>query len=238
MNITSRKLVRFTAWTAMVGGVGAYLNVALVLSVTGEDTNMIFHGASMLALPTATRDLFRWGMLADVLGFYLPFIAIGAYLWDAFREKAGTLGDMAVLAILAYVVVGIAGAGMQQATLHPLAQLHAGGDDSVKAAAEAAWTAVVYGSQKGLWWCEGPLIMLWGLIVGNQLKKAGWGRWFVLLLQITAWLYGLFFVSSFFSALDDLTDLFETIAVLIFPLWMLWFGWKLLRGPPSTIAAA
>lgn len=237
MNHTSRKLTRFIAWSAILGGVIAYLNVALVLSVTGQDTNMIFHGASMLTLPTEARDLFRWAMLADVLGFYLPFIVIGAYLWHLFRDKAGALADMAVLSILAYVVVGIAGAGMQQAALQPLARLHAGGDETVQAATEAAWTAVVYGSQKGLWWCEGPVLLFWGLIVGGQLREANWGRWFVLLLKINAWCFGLFFVSGFFPALNDFTDLLETVAVLLLPLWMLIFGCKLLRRPAGLGAS-
>jgi hypothetical protein len=212
----------------------AYANVALVLSVTGEDTNMMFHGASMLALPVDTRDLFRWGMLADIMGFYLPFLVIGAYLWSAFREKAGMLGDVAMLAILSYVILGIMGAGFQQAALNPLAQLHAGGDDSMKGAAEAAWTAVAYGSQKGLWWCEGPVMLLWGLIIAKQLKNAGWSRWLVLLLLVTAWAYGGFFVLGFFSALNDLTDLLETVAVLALPLWMVWFGWIVLRRPEQV----
>jgi hypothetical protein len=220
---------RLTGWAALIGGFGAYLNVVLVVSVTGQDTNLIYHGASMLSLSGGARDLFRWGMLADILGFYLPFVFMSTYLWASFRKEAGMLGDVAALMSLAYVVFGMTGAGFQQAVLNPLAQLHAGGDDAVKAAAEAAWTAVVYGCQKGIWWCEGPVIFVWGLVVARLLRSANWGRWFVLILQIIAWVYGLFFVSGFFAALNDLTDLLETIGVLLFPLWMIWFGVKLLR---------
>ena len=237
MNLNQKTVVRFTAWSAILGGVLAYLNVALVVSVTGEDTDLIFHGATMLTLPTETRDLFRWGMLADILGFYLPVLVIGGYLWRTFRDGAGALGDMAALAIFLYVVLGVAGAAMQQAVLHPLARLHAGGDDSVKAATEAAWTAVVYAAQKGLWWCEGPIVLFWGLVVGGQLREAGWNRWFLLLLKVNGVCFGLFFVFGFFPERGALTELSETVVVLLFPLWMLLFGWQLLRGPAALPAS-
>lgn len=86
---------------------------------------------------------------------------------------------------------------------------------------DASQRAHRHARQKGLWWCEGPLLLFWGLIAGSQLKKANWGRWFVLLLKINAWCFGLFFLSGFFPALNDFTDLLETIAVLLLPLWML-----------------
>jgi len=229
MSRRSDEYVRFTAWSAIFGCLFAYLNVALVLAATGKNTDAIFNAASMLMRPTQELDLFRWAMLADILGFYLPVLVIGGYLWHAFRDKAGTLGDMAMLAVPVYVVVGIAGAAMQQAVLHPLADLHAAGGEAVKAATEASWTAVVYGSQKGLWWCEGPVVFFWGGVVGSQLRRAGWGRWFLALFAIIRWSFGLFFVTGFFAKLDGVTDALETIVVLLFPLWMLIFGCKLLR---------
>lgn len=237
MKQESKGAVRLTAWSAILGAVFAWLNVALSLSVTGQDTGMILHGATMLALPTDTRDLFRWSMLADILGFYLAVLVIGGYLWHRFRDEAGALGDMAALAILFYVLVGAGGAAMQQAVLNPLAHLHAGGDDTVKAATEAAWTAMAYAVQNGLWWSEGPVVLLWGLVVGTQMKKAGWGWFPLLLLKIVGWCFGLFFVFGFFEDLDTLNQLMETIVVLLFPLWMLLFGWKLLRQPAPPAPA-
>jgi hypothetical protein len=115
-------------------------------------------------------------MLADILGFYLPVLGIGAYLWHRFRDRTGAMGDMALLAIALYAIVGVAGAAIQLAALNPLAQLHAGGDASVRAAAETTWTALANASQKGLWWSEGPVVLFWGLVVGPQLAKEAWGQ--------------------------------------------------------------
>ena len=217
---------RFTAWCALVGGLLAYGSVALYLVLSGDDINMIFHGASMLSLAPDARELFRLSMLFDVIGFYLPLLVIGGYLWHAFRAEAGAIGDIAALAIVFYVTVGASGASIQLAALNPLAHLHAGGDESVMGAAEAAWTAIVNASQKGLWWIEGPAFLFWAFAVGNRLKAAHWGR--SLLLKTVGVLYGFFFVFGYFADLGEFTDLIETVMVLILPLWMLLFGWQLL----------
>lgn len=231
MNLETTAARRFTAWSAILGGVFAFMNVALVLLATAGDTNVIYHAPTMLAWPTETRDMFRWAMLADIPGFYLAVLAVATFFWRAFRDTAGALGDMALLAIVVYVVLGVSGAAIMQASLHPLARLHAGGDDTVRAATEAAWTAIVYACEQGLWWCEGPLVFFWGLIVAKQLQQAGAGRWFLLPLKIVGWCYALFFIFGFFPEAGELTELVVTIAVLIFPAWMIWLGTRLLRQP-------
>lgn len=234
-NVTGN-IVRFTGWAAIFGGIVAYLHVTLDFVLLGDDFAMSLHGASMLGLPAETRDLFRWAMLADIMGFYLPVIAIAGYFWHRFRNEAGALGDMAALAIAVYVVVGVSGAAIQMSVLQPLAHLHQGGDEATKAAAETIWTALAHASQKGLWWSEGPLVLFWGTVVGQQLARAGWGRSVLIPLNVVGWSFGLFFLFEFFPSLDTLSELTGLIIILVFPLWMLLFGWQLLRQPTLTQA--
>ncbi|MGF6855947.1 hypothetical protein [Paraburkholderia sp. CI3] len=227
MNQTSRGLMRFTAWSAIIGALLAYANVGLSVAVTGSDADIVLHGASMLALPPETRDLFRWSMAADVFGFYLPFLAIGGYFVHAFREELGALGNMVAMAVVLYVMVGVSGAVLQFAILHPLAHLYAGGDDATRNAAAAVWTAIANGTQNGLWWIEGPLVLFWTPIAANVLKRAGWKG--SILLKIVGGAFGIFFLFGFFPDLDALSNASEMVVVLVLPLWMLLFGWQLLR---------
>jgi hypothetical protein len=239
MNQTSRNVMRFTAWSAVIGGILAYANVVLSMMVTGSDTEMVLHGATMLALPSDTRDLFRLSMLADVFGFYLAVLVIGGYFLHCFRDELGALGDMIAFAIGLYAVLGISGAAMQLAVYQPLAHLYAGGDEATRAAAATAWTTLANATQSGLWWCEGPVVLFWAPIAANQLKKAGWKG--SILLKIVGWFFGLFFLFGFFPDLDTLSSACETVVVLVLPLWMIWFGWQLLRRAgkyvkPSPVA--
>ncbi|MXN78034.1 hypothetical protein GR157_25215 [Burkholderia sp. 4701] len=234
--MNSHNVIRFTAWNAIVGGLVAYATVGLSLAVTGGDIALVLQGASMLRLPAETRDLFRWWMLADMLGFYLPFIAIGGYFLHAFREELGALGNMVALAVGLYVMSGITGAVIQLATLHPLAHVYAGGDDAARVAAAAIWSAIANATQNGLWWVEGPVVFFWTPIAARLLKQAGWRG--TILLRIVGGFFGLFFVFGFFPGLGKVSIACETVVVLILPLWMLWFGWQLLRRSATRAAPA
>ncbi|WP_245965056.1 hypothetical protein [Trinickia dinghuensis] len=233
MNQTSSKIARLTAWSAIVGGLLAYANVGLSVAVTGSDAGMILHGASMLSLPSDTRDLFNWCMVADIFGFYLPFAVVGGYFLHVFRDELGALGNMVAFAIGLYIMVGIAGAAMQLGILDPLARTYAGGDDATKAAAAAAWSTVANATQNGLWWCEGPLVLFWTPIAANVLERAGWRGSF--LLKFVGWGFGAFFLFGFFPGRDVLSNASELIVVLVLPLWMLLFGWQLLRRMRTSV---
>lgn len=229
--MNSYNAARFTAWSAILGGLAACATIALSVVVTGGDIEMVPHGPAMLALPAQARDLFRWWMLADVLGFYLPFVAIGGYFLHTFREELGALLEMIAIAIAVYIVCGIAGAVLQLSTIHPLAHVYASGEDGAKVAAAAVWTAIANATQSGFWWVEGPLVFFWTPIAGRLLKKAGWRGSF--LLHIVGWGFGCYFVFGFFPSLASIADAGETIAVLALPIWMLIFGWQLMRRAPT-----
>ena len=184
--MNSYNAARFTAWSAILGGLAACATIALSVVVTGGDIEMVPHGPAMLALPAQARDLFRWWMLADVLGFYLPFVAIGGYFLHTFREELGALREM---------------------------------------------IAIANATQSGFWWVEGPLVFFWTPIAGRLLKKAGWRGSF--LLHIVGWGFGCYFVFGFFPSLASIADAGETIAVLALPIWMLIFGWQLMRRAPT-----
>ncbi|QBQ99337.1 hypothetical protein [Paraburkholderia pallida] len=219
--------IRFTALSAVIGGLLVYATFGLLTKVTGPDTEMVFRGSTMLALPAQTRDLFRWAMLTDVFGFYLPFVAIGGGLWYAFREKAGAFGHMAAMALVFYVTMGVGGAVVQLATIEPLSQLYIAGGLDEKAIASISWATVVHVAQRGLWWSEAPAFFFWAMMIGRLLKQDGWGG--STLLRVTGSLAGVYFVCGFFRELDAFTNGIEMAVVGLLPLWMILFGWQLLH---------
>ncbi|MBJ9624673.1 hypothetical protein I5586_23395 [Burkholderia multivorans] len=233
MNEASHGVTRFTGSSAIIGGILAFTNVALSLAVTGSDAEMVLHGATMLALPADTRDLFRLSMLADIFGFYLAILVIGGYFLYVFRERLGALCNMIGLAIGLYAMLGIAGAAVQLAIYHPLAHLYAGGDDATRATAAAVWTATAHAVQNGLWWAEAPLVFFWTPIAAKHLKQAGFKGSF--LLRIVGWSFGLLFLFAYFESLEVLAGVSELVFVIALPLWMLWFGCQLLGRAGKSV---
>jgi len=218
---------RFTAWVAIGAALLMFATIALSLGATGDDTALFFDPAKVFALPASRITLFRWWMVVDIFGFYLPFLILGGYLWRQLRETGGALVDMAALSVALYVLLGIAGASIQFAVLPALLAAHGTGDAAVRAASEASWLTTVIGSQRGLWAMEGPVLAFWGIVTGNALRTRGMANGTVLIMAGLA--YALNYIASILDAAVA-SEMLTISAVLLLPVWALWFGVTLLHG--------
>lgn len=161
-----------TGWVALGGAAMALTCTLSYLAVVGADVDAMSRPAFALGLSPSGLALFRLSQVADCLGYYLPFVAIAAYLGGRLRP---TNGAAAIVAPFAFVsaTLGVAGSGLQVAALPALIGAHATGDAAVQRGAESAWLAVVEGSQNGLWLMEGPSLGFWGVVTGILLWRKG-----------------------------------------------------------------
>ncbi|EPM7761413.1 DUF4386 domain-containing protein, partial [Acinetobacter baumannii] len=100
----------FTAWVALIGTVMAATCLLCFLAVTGFDLHQIFKPEFALTLSAKDQALFRTSMISDCFGFYLPFLAVGVYLWRKLRPSGGLLSDIAILFLVISTMLGITGA--------------------------------------------------------------------------------------------------------------------------------
>lgn len=161
----------FTAWVALIGMVMAATCLFCFLAVTGFDLHQIFKPEFALTLSAKDQALFRTSMISDCFGFYLPFLAVGVYLWRKLRSSGGLLSDIAILFLVISTMLGIAGAVLQASVLGPLAETYMSGNEMAKQAAGTVWATISQGSQNGLWPMEGPTIGFWAIVNGLLLRK-------------------------------------------------------------------
>jgi hypothetical protein len=223
---------RFVGWIAIVGSLFAWFSLYGLYAATAGDLDAVFHPATALGLDAAALQWFRIAMLADMFGFYLAVVIVGGYLWSSSRHEVGPLTDIAMLSLLVYVVLGIAGASMQLAALPALAEAHASGDTAVKIAAQSVWLALVTATEHGLWWAEGPVMGLWAGLMGPVLRRQG--RAYGALLMVCGALYVVSFGAEFLNV-HNIAELCETLGVLLVPLWLLLTGTALVRGKSGSL---
>lgn len=219
-------VARMVGWVAIVGALLGWINIGLFVGATGGDLGMVFKPEVFLAQPASSHSLLHWAMVLDTLGFYLPFLIVGGYLWSRLRDDHGPLIDMAALCIVTYVLLGIVGASLLFSTIQPLAAMHAAGDAVAKAASEGAWLAVSYGAQHGFWLMEGPVMGFWGIVMGRAMNASGlpYGR----LLMVVGVLYASVFVAGVLGILP-LVELIQAVFLVLLPLWAILTGVHLLR---------
>lgn len=217
---------RLAGRVAIIGALLAWSQIAVYMVALKGDLAVVFEPAIFLSLPAPTHDYFHASLILDTLGFYLPFLVIGGYLWSVMRVEHGALIDIAALCIVTYAVMGIAGDALLFATVSPLAAMHAAGDPAIKVASETTWLALAKGAQQGLWIMEGPVMGFWGLVMGSTMWRAGkpYGR----LLMVVGFCYGAVFVLGVLG-LWSVTQQFQLVFLILLPLWSLLTGIALLR---------
>lgn len=169
-------------WFAVIGALMGSICLLAYLAVTGFDLALMFDPAFALTLSAGDAALFRLSMIADSFGFYLPVLALGAYLWRHLRSEGGLAIDIGILFLVISTLLGVAGAILPVAVLAPLAELYATGDEAAMYAAGAAWVTAIQGSQHGLWIMEGPTLGFWALVNGMVLRHRGERLGFPLML--------------------------------------------------------
>ena len=225
MKAIARPLV---GWVSIPAAPLGIFNIYCYMVAVNGDVEALFKPATALALSPTAIEWFRVGMLADSFSFYLPFLLIGGFIWTRLRDRADGLVDIAILALVVYVVLGIAGTSMQIVTLPALAATHAGGDAVIKAASESAWQAIVLATERGLWWMEGPLLAFWAIVTGRALHREGWGSGRALV--VSGYLYAVIFVCAFVGMNRQVEDVLLGGVTILVPLWLVLFGVGLLRN--------
>ncbi|EFV14116.2 hypothetical protein HMPREF9336_01033 [Segniliparus rugosus ATCC BAA-974] len=217
---------QLAGWTAIVAAALAWLTVAATAIASGFDLKTFFEPGEALAMSAASARWFRVGMLADCFSFYLPFLIIGGYLWGRLRPRSGALMDMAALSIVVYVLLGVTGASSQFAALGPMIEAHRSTDAAVRTGVEHVWLALVYSTQRGLWWFEGPVMAFWAFAIVPQLRRSRFKSWW--LLGLVGALYAAYFAVEAAGA-REVADVLLAAAGAVVPLWLLFFGIEVLR---------
>lgn len=224
---------RFVGWLAVIGAVLAWSMAVLVAAAAGFNFEVLDRPAMMLAYPAESQNLYRLSMWADILGWYLPFLAVGGYLWQRTRRRMGAAADIGLAGLVVYAVLGIAGAGLLNLTLPPLAELAANGP-AARPTAEAMWVTLQSAAQ-GLWNAEAPVLLLWGVTAARFLRAEQWG--YGRLLTVDLWLFGLEFLCNL-GGRRDLGESVQMLTLVVHPLWLFLFGITLLRKRAPALVGA
>jgi hypothetical protein len=224
-----RSFQRFAALAAIISfplTIGS-----IVLSGMALDFNMeaATNPALLLSVGADGANLSRWGMILDMLGYYLPLLPVALFLWRWLGSRDPDWVLFYTSCGLGYILIGAIGAVILAAVHPPLINAYAQASVEQRPALETVFSAVwnmVYG---GMWNILGELLA---------------GTWFLrigLLLRSERRLFSIFSIILGSSALLDSLGMIlgiEAIALLgvsifvfLAPVWTLWIGIDLLRKP-------
>ncbi len=204
---------------------------SIVLSGMAMDFNMeaSTNPALLLSVGADGASLSRWGMILDMLGYYLPLLPVALFLWRWLGPRDPDWVLFYTSCGLGYILIGAIGAVILAAVHPPLISAYAQASVEQRPVLETVFSAVwnmVYG---GMWNILGELLAgIWFVGVGLLLR--GERRIFsivTMILGISALLDSLGMILNF----EGLALLGLSIYVVLAPIWTLWLGIDLLRKP-------
>ena len=231
----NRSFQHFAAVTAIVSFLFAL--TSNVLSGTAYDfsPDVFTHPALMLSVGADGASLLRWGMILDMLGYYLPLLPLAVFLqrWLGPRNPDWTRVD--TICGLGYILIGAIGAATLAAVLPPLIIAFTQASAELQQVLEIVFSTIwnmVYG---GLWnILEVLLAGIWFLGIGLLLRAQ---RRIFSIISMILGMSALLDSLGMMLRVESLALFGLYIYLFLAPIWALWLGIDLLRRPVQMSAA-
>jgi hypothetical protein len=234
--IDDRSFSRVAAIAAIASLPLAAGNLLAMLATVHFNLNGMTNPLLLLHAGTAAAPLWRWSMILDIFGYYLPIVPLILLLRSSLRHQSPNWIDLFTLCLLAYCLIGAIGGAMLATALPTLIREYATANSgSHQVSLQTVFTGYTDGIYRGLW-----------NLLEEFLAGVGWIG-FGLVLRAERRLLGLVTIvlgvacllDSLGTALntDTVASTGLTVYLVLAPIWACWMGIGLLRAPTPGVAA-
>jgi uncharacterized protein DUF4386 len=182
-----------------------------------------------LTVGTNGASLLRWGLLLDMLGYYLPLLPLALFLQHWLKTKNPIWACFYTTCGLGYILIGATGAVALAVGQPPLINAYAQASAEQRAVLETIFGAIWSIVYRGLWNILGELLIgIWFLGVGLVLRSE---RRALGIVGIVVGLAALLDSLGMILGIEGLAFLGLSVYIILAPIWALWIGIDLLRKP-------
>lgn len=231
--ISDRSFAGVAAIAAIASAPLAVGNLFVMLAAVHFNLSGMTNPLVLLHAGAAAAPLWRWSMLLDIFGYYLPIVPLILVLHTSFRHRSPNWIDLFALCLLAYCLIGAIGGSMLATALPTLIREYGTASSSHQMSLQSVFTGYTDGIYRGLW-----------NLLEEFLAGIGWiGFGLVLLAErrrlgvVTVVLGAACLVDSFGTALniDAIASAGLTVYLVLAPTWACWMGIDLLRTPSRNV---
>jgi Domain of unknown function (DUF4386) len=224
---------RLAAVTSILATLLACGSIGVQALVLGVNTDPFSNPTSILMTGADGANLFRWGMILDIFGYYLLLVPLALLLWSRLQPKGMNLVTLYTFCGLAYILVGAAGAATLAAISPPLIEGYGHASAQQQQMYEVVFSGFINVVYVGLWnLLESSLSGIWWLGIGLLLRREQPA------LGIFTTVLGIFALLDALGRILNIQLIYTVglAGILLFiPIWTLWFGIDLLRSGKMDI---
>ena len=220
---------RFTAIIAILSFFTAFTSNVLQGIPLHFNPNVMSDPTLILSVGLNGANLLRWGLILDMLGYYLPLLPVALFIQHWYRSGTPEWVRFYTTCGLGYILIGATGAVILAAIQLPLinayAQASTGQREALESITRILWN-MVYG---GMWNILGELLVgIWFLGIGRLLRSE---RRLLGIVGIITGIAALLDSLGMILGIDAIALPGLSVFLLLAPIWTLWFGIDLLRKP-------
>ena len=224
---------RLAAVTSILAALLAFGSMGFLAIVLGVNVDPFSHPGSILGIGANGANLFRWGMILDMFGYYLLLTPLALLLWSRLQPKGMNLITLYTFCGLAYMLIGSLGAATLAAISPPLIEGYGHASAQQRQMYEVVFSGFLNVVYVGLWnLLESSLSGIWWLGIGLLLRREQPA------LGIFTTVLGIFALLDALGRILNI-QLIYTVGLagvlLLIPIWSLWFGIDLLRSGKMRI---
>jgi hypothetical protein len=231
----ARSFARLAAIAAIGSLPLAVGNLLAMLATVRFDLSGMTNPLVLLHAGAAAAPLWRWSMILDIFGYYLPIVPLILVLRSSLRHHGPDWIDFFALCLLAYCFIGAIGGAMLATALPTLIREYAGTTNGFhQASLQTVFTGYTDAIYRGLWnlleeFLAGVGWIGFGLVLRTERRRLG----------LTTIILGLScLVDSLGTALnsDVIASAGLTVYLVLAPVWACWIGVGLLRAPSGPVS--
>ena len=185
------------------------------------NTEIMADQSLMIALGDQAAEMFRWGEILDIFGFYLLLIPVVLYLRHWLRSHSPNLVNLFTVFGLGSIFFGVAGAAIRYGAMTEMMHAYVQASGAGREMLAIAFKILID-------------VIFSGLSILEVLLTGGWVTGIGLVLRREQRVFGLFTtmfgiaylvtVAGGLFQIDAIVVAFTGIIVPLFPIWMLWLG--------------
>jgi hypothetical protein len=162
---------RLAAVTSMLATLLARGSIGVQAVVLGVTADPFSHPTSIPGSGANGANLFRWGMILDMFGYYLLLAPLALLLWSILKPKGLNLITLFTFCGLAYMLIGALGAATLAAISPPLIEGYGHASVQQRQMNEVVFSGFLNLVYVGLWnLLESSLGGIWWLGIGLLLR--------------------------------------------------------------------
>jgi hypothetical protein len=188
----------------------------------------------LLRAGASAGPLWRWSMVLDIFGYYLPIVPLVLLLRTSLRDRGPNWVDLYAFCLLAYCLIGAIGGAMLATALPTLIKDYATSPDH-RVAVQTVFTGYTDGIYRGLWnlleeFLAGVGWIGFGILLRPRRRRLG---------AVTIILGSACILDSAGTALgvDAVSSVGLTLYLVLAPIWAGWLGVDILRTSTTAHAA-